>query len=251
MVKYTNKRKIARDNNYETIHSNKPQRTRPNGSISRPRTHSGADSNKQSLKPSKSSTSSHSSSSSSIPSQSSVSRSATQHLPSMSKPFKKIFKRSHDKDRDKDKDNDHNHGHSHHHSNSADTTHHQSHIQSSRGYSSHHNRYSTKSSKRKSGSDSNISKTKTVNLKKMIDKKLLKQYEQFVKDRVEMLQTRAFPHQVIHQLPEYRAERSYDMIHSMHFILVSFWWIIHNIQRIIWHNIDINRIFLVIKNAMS
>ena len=111
----------------------------------------------------------------------------------MPKPFKKIFNK-----KPKAESNTDHHSNNYYH-----------HTPQSRSYSVYsHRKYHTKSkSKSKPKSDSHSSKS--VKLKKLIDTRLLQQYEEYVKHRVEMFQTRAFPHQVIHQLPQYRADLSY------------------------------------------
>ena len=118
----------------------------------------------------------------------------------MTKPFKKIFNKKSKHDMNITDNN-----------NNMNKTQHPQSLQS-RSYSVHpHRKYNIKSkskSKAKSASDPNISKNENVNLKKLIDKKLIQQYEEYVKQRIEMLQTHAFPHQVIHQLPQYRADLS-------------------------------------------
>ena len=65
-----------------------------------------------------------------------------------------------------------------------------------------------KKSKNKSHSESNLL-LKPANLKKQIDKKLIKTYQECVEQRVQMLRSRAFPNDVLHQLPQYRADLSY------------------------------------------
>eukprot|EP01083_Nonionella_stella_P074300 201491_1 len=110
------------------------------------------------------------------------------HLPKPFKSVKQMFKKSkHDK-------------------NTSDP-----HIHS-RSFSGNPHKKLKSRSRHKNHSVSNIAKP--LNLKKIIDTQLLQQYQQYVENRVEMLRSRAFPNDVLYELPQYRADLTNSLAQS-------------------------------------
>eukprot|EP01084_Bolivina_argentea_P190729 327666_1 len=110
------------------------------------------------------------------------------HLPKPFKSVKQMFKKSkHDK-------------------NTSDP-----HIHS-RSFSGNPHKKLRSRSRHKNHSVSNIAKP--LNLKKIIDTQLLQQYQQYVENRVEMLRSRAFPNDVLYELPQYRADLTNSLAQS-------------------------------------
>eukprot|EP01084_Bolivina_argentea_P237085 398548_1 len=152
----------------------------------RPRSLSGADSNKAMINLNKSNKSNKSRSKDPTILQT---KPTTSHLPSMTKPFKKIFKRPNKQEISSD-NYIIGYGHS-----------------QSRSFSNNTHSYSYKKSKSKKSKPKYLSDSQlSISIKKLIDKKLLIEYKQYVEERVEMLRSGAFPHEVIYQLSQYRSD---------------------------------------------